>query len=344
MTATKNGTAYKFPCLVIKQGGYQLACFVAKAKTIWKFVDVNRNTPDKDEGYQRTLSQSRVNTIAKYINSGNSIPNSVLISLDEGAKLSVNEDSITIPKKSDAGWVIDGQHRLAGARESEKDIEFVVIAFIGLDISEQVKQFVTINREAKGVPTSLYYFLLDRLPPDKSEADIAKEIAVDIADALKKNPESPFYQRIVISPPKSGELSLTNFVRKIAPLVTNKKGLFYTYGLNDQIGIIDNYYRALKHVFPEYFKTGRQIFFRTLGFGAMINALITVFSLSLREFKGFRVEDVSKVLKRVEDFDFSVWEKAGTGVQAETQAGEDFRTTLLLRFQQSDSETTSLRL
>jgi DGQHR domain-containing protein len=342
---SKNGSPYKFPCMVVKQGTFTLACFIADAKTVWEFVEVNQYAEDKVEGYQRALSQSRVNTVATYIDEGNCIPNSVLISLDKDAKLSPEEDLITIPSRANAGWVIDGQHRLAGAYTAKKNIQFVVIAFIDLDVSEQVHQFVTINREAKNVPTSLYYFLLRRLPPNKSESDMAKEIAVDIADALKKDPESPFYRKIVMSPPKSGEMSITNFVRKVAPLVTDKKGIFHPYGLNEQVGIIDNYFRALKHVFPTYFKTGdRQIFFKTLGFGAMINALQTVFSLSLREHNGFRVEDVAKVLKKVEDFDFSPWERYGSGVQAENQAGEDFRQDLLRRFQGTQPEGTSLRL
>jgi DGQHR domain-containing protein len=343
MPTKKKSNAYNFPCVILKQGKHKLICFVADAKTIWKFVKVNERDTDKDKGYQRTLSPSRVNTIARYINNGNSIPNSILISLKEGATLSTKEDSITIPKRENAGWVIDGQHRLAGARESSKDIQFAVLAFIGLDVDEQIKQFVIINREAKGVPTSLYLDLLDRIP-NKSEADAAKERAVDIADALKKNPESPFYHKIVITPPKRGEMSLTNFVRKVAPLVTDKKGFLHVYVLPEQVRIIDNYFRALKHIFPEYFQVNKQVFFKTLGFGAMINVLATVFGLSLKHYNGFRVEDISKVLKRVEDFDFSSWEKIGTGVQAEALAGDDFRQSLTTRFQELEPEGTSLRL
>jgi DGQHR domain-containing protein len=343
--SSKNGSPYKFPCMVVQQGAFKLACFVAKAKTVWEFVDINQWTEDKVEGYQRALSNARVNTVAKFIDEGNCIPNSVLISLEKGAKLSPGGDYITIPNHDHAGWVIDGQHRLAGAYNSKKDIEFVVIAFIDLEPEEQVHQFVTINREAKKVPTSLYYFLLKRLPKNKSEAEMAKEIAVDIANELRENSESPFYRRIVQSPPKSGEMSITNFVRKVAPLVTDKKGIFHPYGLNEQIGIIDNYFRALKHVFPQFFKADdKQIFFKTLGFGAMINVLQTVFSLSLREHNGFRVEDVAKILKKVEDFDFSPWDRYGSGVQAENQAGEDFRQDMLSRFQGAQPEGTSLRL
>src|SRR5262245_34855681 len=110
MAAKGRQGAYKFPCLVIEQGNYELVCFVANAKTIWEFVTVNRNTADKVEGYQRALSQSRVKAIAKYINAGNCIPNSILIALDADASLSERAGNYTIeiPKKKVAGWVIDG--------------------------------------------------------------------------------------------------------------------------------------------------------------------------------------------------------------------------------------------
>lgn len=72
------------------------------------------------------------------------------------------------------------------------------MAFVGLPENEQINQFVTINREAKGVPTSLYYDLLKHLPTNTSESEVSKARAVDIAHALRKNETSPFYQRIVV--------------------------------------------------------------------------------------------------------------------------------------------------
>ena len=138
---------------------------------------------------------------------------------------------------------------ISWCRNRTKDIELVVIAYIGLSLSEQVRQFVTINREAKGVPTSLYYYLLKRLPANKTESEIAKEITADIATSLTKESDSPFFQKITVAPPRTGQISLTNFVRKVAPLIMDKKGAFHTFSLNEQIGIIDNYYRALRNVF-----------------------------------------------------------------------------------------------
>lgn len=325
----------EFPYLSATQGKHNLVVFVALAKSIWKFVNINRRDSDKDEGYQRVLSLSRVKRIAKYIDDGNSIPNSLLISLDK-ATLLKDKKIIKIPNISDAGWVIDGQHRLAGANKSEKNIEFVVIAFIGIELEEQIKLFVDINREQKGVPTSLYYDLLKHLPPSKSDTDVAKERATDVSDALKTDEDSPLFRRIVIASPKRGEVSLTNFVRKIYPLVQDKKGKFHIYTLRDQIRIFGNYFKALQNIFPEEFKPSRNTFFKTLGFGAMLNALPTVFDVTLGKYKAFTVADISRVLKSVDYFQFSAWDHFGTGNAAEIQAGEDFRQEIIEMLEEPD--------
>jgi DGQHR domain-containing protein len=208
----------RFECITFAQGKQKLVVFLCSAKTIWSIVQVNQRTEDQ-EGYQRAVSSSRAAKIASFIDQGNLIPNSVLISFDH-AKLSGTEKTITIENRQDAGWVIDGQHRLAGGFQSTRDIILPVVAFVDLPVAEQIKCFVTINREQKGVPASLYLELLKQLPGNRNEAEAAKERAVDLANLLKVDEESPFFNRIVsITAPRKGEISLTNFVRKVAPML-----------------------------------------------------------------------------------------------------------------------------
>lgn len=333
---------HRFSCLELKQGRYRLAVFLAPAKTIWEFAKINQRNPDEQEGYQRALSPSRVAAIARFIEKGNCIPNNVVLSLDhEHAR--IEGSTLIIDKTAEAGWVIDGQHRLAGAKESTTDVMLSVVAFVGLPLPEQIQQFVTINREAKGVPTSLYYDLLKHLPPGKSDADVAKEKAADIANELKKDEDSPFYSRIVVGSPKKGQLSLTNFVRKIAPLLRDNTGKLNTYSRYEQIGVINNYYKALRHVFADHFEFPKSTFFRTLGFGAIINALPLVLDLSMRRHSGFTVQNVAEVLGSVSDFEVGAWNSLGAGNQAESQAGEDFREELKRRYKE-ETESTVLRL
>src|SRR6185437_5156517 len=102
----------------------------------------------------------------------------------------------------------------------------------------QVEQFITINREAKNVPTSLYLDLLHNLS-FKSLADQARERATDLATQLRRDEDSPFFERIAVTAaPKPGQISLVNFVRKILPHVTRDKGILGAYSEREQGAVI----------------------------------------------------------------------------------------------------------
>lgn len=333
----------KIPAIKITQGKYELYGFAIGAKKLWKLTQINRKELDKEAGYQRALSDARRKTIAEYIDAGNTIPNAILVVFDDkDVKFDAKANQLILPDKKNIGWVIDGQHRLAGAEKAKTDIDIFVLAFLNLELAEQVRQFVVVNREAKGVPTSLYIDLLKSLPDEKTEAERAKERANDINTALRRDPDSIFYNRIVFGAPKKGQMSLTNFVRKIAPFVS-VKGKFNLYSLDEQRGIIHNYFKALENIFPAEFSENKMSFFNTLNFGAIINVLPTVFDLAQKHYLGFRVEDAGKVLKTIDDFEFADWAQYGTGSSAEILAGADFTSRLLSRMEDK-GKPGSLRL
>jgi len=344
MTSKKSNTKFiKFPCTVFEQDKFKLVFFTGESITLWKILEINRRVEDKDEGYQRTLSPSRVRAISKYIAKGNPIPLSLLVTFDD-AKLIDNNKLLKVPNRHNAGWVIDGQHRLAGAHESGKNITLPVIAFLGLEVLEQIQQFVTINKEAKGVPSSLYFDLLKHIP-NKKPSEIAKERTADIASDLKRDEESPFYGKIVVTTsPRRGELSLTNFVRKVTPLILKGKGIFASFSEIEQTKIIKNYYLGLKNVFPKQFTRHDSIYFQTLGFGALMNSLPQFFSLCLKHFSGFSVEDITKAFKEINHFDFDEWYKKGTGSAAEIEAGNDLIAELNSAFETHDDKSGAIRL
>jgi DGQHR domain-containing protein len=340
----KTPATISFPCIPLQQGTHKLFVFSASAKKLWSVVKINQRDEDKDTGYQRLLSASRLRALTRYVDSGNPIPTSVLISFDKKyASLSSDGRQLIVKNVPNAGWVIDGQHRLAGAHAAKKDIDLATVAFIDLDDDAQVEQFVTINREAKGVPTSLYYDLLKKLP-GKSAADQAKERAADLASELKKDEDSAFFGRIVVTTaPKKGELSLNNFVRKVAPLVSPGKPL-HEYNTLEQAAILRNYFQGLKTVFPSKFGMS-SVFFQTLGFGALINALPTALNLSIKHYKGFTVANVAQLFGEIKHFAFDDWAKAGTGSAAEIQAGEDLKQELKNAFADADGGVaTSINL
>ncbi len=152
----------EYPCLPIKQGKYKVVVFAIPAKELFALVRINRREVevDKTKGYQRALQPNRTSAIAKFIDEGNAIPTNIVVAFD-AAKVINNGKLIQIQNSDNAGWVIDGQHRLAGAYEARINIDLAVTAFLDLEEQDQVGQFIIINREAKRVPTSLY---LDLLP------------------------------------------------------------------------------------------------------------------------------------------------------------------------------------
>lgn len=308
-----------YDCLLFEQGRRKLVLFSCSAKELWTIVQVNQHEEDGEDGYQRGVSTSRLAKIAAFIDDGNYIPTSVLISF-EHAKLSADGTKLIVDKRQDAGWVIDGQHRLAGANQSEQDIVLPVVAFTDLDINDQINCFVTINREQRGVSSSLYLELLKHLPGTRNLTDDAKQRAVDLAHQLRQDEDSPFFGRIVsTTSPKRGELSLTNFVRKVHPLLKQggQGGRLATFNDEHRCSTLNNYYKGLQQVFPDEYDNSNSVFFKTAGFGALIGVLTPVLDITLTESKKFRVVDVAKTLKRISDFDFSGWRKfSGSGAES----------------------------
>jgi DGQHR domain-containing protein len=235
-SASKTSSTKKsfiYDSISASQNGYELHVFFAPAKELYQCVAINQKEEDEDGGYQRAASPARTRAIARFVDDGNPLPLSLLITLEKRAvKLGNGKLEINASKKS--GWVIDGQHRLVGAMQAQAEILLPVVAFVGLSLDDQIQQFVTVNKEAKGVPTSLYYSLLKKLPAKMSAAETAKERAADIASRLKMDESSAFASRIVATTaPKNGQLSLVNFVRKIAPLVKEDTGLQFGRAIQD---------------------------------------------------------------------------------------------------------------
>lgn len=335
------------PCLQLEQSGKHLYIFSLKASKLYEIISINRRDSDKDAGYQRVLSSARVEAVKRFIEAKQVIPVGIVVSLNE-AKYDKLKQTLSIPPGSDVGWVIDGQHRLAGAHRAATeghDIELPVIAFVDLDEDSQVQQFVTINREGKGVPTSLVLDLLNKLS-STNPADAARERANDLANKLRRDEDSVFWGKIaVVTAPKSGQISNTNFVRKVAPLVIDK-GRLNIYTLEEQASILENYFRALKQCFGEEWSRTNSLFFQTVGFGGFMNVFDTVFAQTLSRYGGFRVSNIVQILELVADFDFSLWRMLGSGNKAEQEAANDFLADLnkALNLKDDTSQTSKIKL
>lgn len=343
----RNKAERRYRAVRFQQGKHTLYAFCAPATELWSFLSINRRDTNKDEGYQRVLPNSRLRAVAAYVRGGNAIPNSLLVSFEENTKFDEQTSEIIIPSGTDVGWVIDGQHRLAGAHlaneENETLYEFCVIAAIGLDIEKQIELFITINREAKGVPTSLVLDLLGKLP-QKRPGDVANERAADLAKALRDDPDSPLYRRIVIDSPRSRQVSLTNFVRKVTPVVHTERGRIAEYSFEQQRSILNNYFLGIKNTFSEEWKRDSSIFFKTIGFGALMNIFVKVFDQAVSRYSSFTSEDVQRMFSLIDDFDFNQWSTHGSGTKAESDAADDLWIDLSRAIKEEEEKGTLRKL
>ena len=224
-------------------------------------------------------------------------------------------------------------------------ISLAVVGFLKLPIERQIDFFITINREARNVPASLYIDLLKDLPRQKSERELTDERIADIARRLDSDELSPFSQRIIFTrTARSGEISLNNFARVMRPHLSSQSGTLGIYTQLEQEGAINNYFKALEATFPQITKREPPTLFRTIGCGGARRAFPYVFQLTNSKYKSFSVASISKILSEIKDFDFDGWAQLGTGTGAEMQAGDDLIAALTEAYADDGSGMIALKL
>ena len=122
-----------------------------------------------------------------------------------------------------------------------------------------------------------------------------------------------------------GQISIVNFVRRVSTYVNPEKGLLNIFSLAQQTEIIENYFNGIKQAFPEQWRDPDSIFFKTVGFGALMVVFEDIFKECTMQGEGFRVSDIVEVLRPLQHFDFAQWSSKGTGNKAETEAAKEFQ-------------------
>ncbi|NJL22971.1 MAG: DGQHR domain-containing protein [Leptolyngbyaceae cyanobacterium SM1_3_5] len=154
------------PALKCHQQDFEFFAFVLTAGQLAEISFVSRR--EGKDGYQRLLDRRRAEAIKRYIEAGGTLPNNLVLNFNDSEQVSYDEEArlLTIPCIARSAWVIDGQHRLFGAdllrgllltHHLAETYEFLVSAFVGLELVQQAKIFVDINSYQEGVSKSLLY-------------------------------------------------------------------------------------------------------------------------------------------------------------------------------------------
>lgn len=315
----KKDKALEVNATEITQQGKKLYVLTMDSRDLFDVTVVSRREENKERGYQRNLRGSRAREIARFVDEDKGIiPNSIIVNFDKSVKFSNGQ--LTIPRKKDAGWIIDGQHRLYGLHFAKANFPVCVVAFIDIPLSEQINLFITINRTQKGVPSSLF---LDLLPHIKGTEESLERKARDLVEQLNLREDSPWQDNINMTGEGQGAISLVNFVRKLKPIIDPDGGALRTASFEEQYKIIRNYFTAVKTVFSDEWVNPKSLIKKTLGFGALMEAFPDIFNYTRQEYgKNVSINSFIQLLKKIPHIKFDAeLLGAGTGTKAEKEAG-----------------------
>jgi len=164
------------------------------------------------KGYQRSLQQEKIHSLAKYLERHDSIlPVAGLLNVRQKGKLKFSQPA---SKKSATGiltiqdgtqlWVVDMQHRLEGIKTAHKkgllkNFSVPVLITEGLSSVKEAAQFYVINSKSRKMGVDLTRRLLIEHDEIKDITDVnewelaATQISIILNQKLRNN---PWYKRI----------------------------------------------------------------------------------------------------------------------------------------------------
>ena len=173
--------------------------FYARVKDVKEWAGIRR-VGTSSEGTQRLLRETRKKAITRFLraNPENTIPNNILLAfesdqtrftpLDQKINQSISNFDIHNGCESLLEWgilefefdsdlnnddsfpafVVDGQHRLYGMSEYEKEnLPVLIVSLLDASVEEQAFQFIVINNKAVRVPTENVKSIIANIDEEK---------------------------------------------------------------------------------------------------------------------------------------------------------------------------------
>ena len=234
--------------------------------------------PRTGKGYQRLPQEVRINELATDLRKGRvDLPTSILLNIrNRDARKAFRNGVLNLSQVGEGGaklgydpkfYVVDGQHRVLALkrlieefdRERWSKFQIPFTCMLGATEEEEMDQFYTVNSKAKSVRTDLAYELLSKraLDPDVMESLVerGRDWQVHGQNIVRRlSEESPIWRgRIRFAAMEKGVTVMPS-----ASMVTSLKlvlGSPYFRALTEeqQIVILDAYWRGIREVLPEAF-------------------------------------------------------------------------------------------
>ncbi|MCK4781417.1 DGQHR domain-containing protein [Candidatus Parcubacteria bacterium] len=316
------------PAFQVKLGNVNVYNFVMNPKDLLEVAFVARREVGIERYYQRIIEKERLSKIAKYIEGGGTFPNNIIISFkkDLDVKFHLNKGPdysstnwpykgisygiLEFPKDYRNCWIIDGQHRLYAFVNVKKDFYFnmPITAFEHLDIKEQCKFFLDINKNQKPVSSDLLWDLNGETIASEEDGIISNTVKF-----LNLEDRGPLFFKIYY--PSTGVKKKLDMIkisalciaikkRKLVGTVTlqNIKNPLYHNDPAEHIKKLgkcfSKYFSVLKNTFPDNWELASKGFILTNG---GISVMIGLFEKILSRIMQQRSQEPTK-----EDFDLYV--------------------------------------
>lgn len=297
--------------------------FIASSEFLYNRFAVSMRVKDKEQGYQRSFSSSRIKELARHITKyKNVIPNSILVNIERKFfNFDQIENVIELNDSGNLGLIIDGQHRVRGTFDGNPEFLLPVVATVGLEISEQAKLFIKINKTQKGVPVSLYLDLLNitegEIENFDDESVPAERRAAEIARRLNEDEESPLNDLIRMTGEPGRGIALNEFVNRSKYLLDSTKGKLIDFGFEQQYLIFKVYFKAWKAVFIDQWKDESSQLLRQTTFSGLLLSLYEIFQLTMQYHNKFTTDNLILLLDTIKDFKFNSDNIISGGVRAQ---------------------------
>jgi DGQHR domain-containing protein len=253
-----------------RRTGTPLAVGVMTAMAITpRFKIPNRNYKSQT-GYQREISKARVNKLVSDLQSNRvDLPTAVLLNLrkfDPSVHISdVDNRYFFSPGDSDL-YVVDGQHRVVALAQLVEEnpskwgaFQIPFACMLGATPEEELEQFYIVNSTAKSVRTDLAFDLLKQRA--ENDPTVMKGI-IESGQSWKVNGErlcealaqtEIWRSRIRFPGEEKAGTTINN-----SGMVNSLKALlaapyFGALSPDDQVKILDAYWRGLREILPEAF-------------------------------------------------------------------------------------------
>jgi len=236
---------------VVRQKEHSLYLFSMDSATLNRVAYVTPRSHDDPTEIQRILNPRRAREIAAYIEkAGTLLPTAVVVSLEGDVRVTPIEDNqviIEFPEEEGKfAYVLDGQHRLAGFRESAVQFDLPVVALHGADEATRAKVFADINSKQEPITDvlilELYYQIKD-LPKDESAL-------VDVIHSLNSHEDSPLAGKIKILDDQKGTWVKNTIFKRFLGAAVKDSGIDVK-SPSEQAAILKQYFRAIQRMWPE---------------------------------------------------------------------------------------------